>query len=212
MSVKNWIDRWREAVLMGAPVQTWRKRLPTLGVATSVHHSIRFWIGVLIVLSWANPVCAAGPHPTWGDRYKSVDGYVTLSFQEPPPAGSRLTPAALTAQFVNQTPKEHWIGELGLNPEADQAGHRRGRFRDVSPGSDPQIVCTGEVDLQGRDRPPDDLRFSWVDAARTVADHRLTLAFKITGGEHCEAMLGDQYQVDFVAVSTPDQPNAQPRD
>jgi hypothetical protein len=210
MSIKDWINRWQDqigaAMTAGALKGTRRKPSHPLDVTTGIHSRIQFWIGLLIIslvvvveLGWANPVFAAGDQPTLGDRYKSVDGYVTLSFNKPQRESSRPA-AALRGRFVNQTPHEHWAGELQLNPalQAAEPGHRHGTFRDVAPGSNPQVVCTGEVDLQ---RVPG-----------AELSEQLALAFKITGGKHCEKLLGDHYTVDFVAVVASDRTSPQIKD
>ena len=138
-----------------------------LRVRDSIGILVKVSVLFAILLDWGNPVWAMGDHAVLGDRYISADGYVTLSFAG---SSSGLAAAApLRGQFVNQAPGEHWVGELQLHPalQAAQPGHRRGKFRDVAPESDPPVICTGEVDLQS------------VTGAQTI--ERLAVAFEITG-------------------------------
>jgi hypothetical protein len=161
-----------------------------LGVGNAMRILIKIAVLLAILLGWGNPVWAMGEQAVLGNRYISADGYMTLSFAGTPLEWAAAVP--LRGQFVNQAPGEHWVGELQLNPRLPTTApdHRRGQFRDVAPESDPAVVCTGEVDLQ--------------TISRAQAIERIALAFKITGGEHCEALLGDSYRVDFIAAAASD--------
>jgi hypothetical protein len=199
----------------GGPIGISRHMLDGILSPMRIAIAIGIWTKIPILLlaaiwmGWASPVWADSP------RYRSTNGFVTLEFDRS--LGAPLGTEPLLGQFVNQTPGEHWVGTLQLEPVhtvgSDGLTSMHGRFRDFSPGTEPLVVCTGEVEVQlagpiaDRAAAPAPEPMTEPTTEPTTepppAPSALAVAFKITGGQHCQAMLGDAYTVNFAALDPP---------
>jgi hypothetical protein len=152
-----------------------------------------FWLLLMVAgLGGGGPVMAADDQLQWADRYRTLDGHVTLLLESSEPGAES---GRLLGQFVNRTPGERWVGELELEPV--EPGRWSGRFWDASPGSKPLVVCTGAVDVQQLAASP---AASPAAGRLPAAERRLAMTFKITGGENCQGSMGDAYTMDFVPL------------
>jgi hypothetical protein len=159
-----------------------------IAIAIGIWPQIPMLLLAAIWMGWVSPVWADSP------RYRSTNGFVVLEFDRSLRAPLGVEP--LLGQFVNQTPGEHWIGTLQLEPVhtvgSDGLTSMHGRFRDFSPGTEPLVVCTGDcrsgggpsarTDDRTNDRTNDRTAVSTVSAGGSVQDYRWAALSGDAGG------------------------------